>query len=314
MWFTSAGIITGVIVAWIFYKHGLPSAQQLREHLFTFTFVVTYLLSGVVVATGGVIWWVAVLGPRPAQGSSAEVNFSPFELPTGRLEDTYGLAGILGRYHELLASFGTSLDAALASTPFNPYLFPPRAFLKGFRIYHPSLMRQARVFGSQFDRVPNALARDLAGASTVLAELETLTAAQRSAIEECHRANVRCVRRRTILGWPWGKIAVACAACGTVITSAVAAAEKVAGVKPSDLWPFIRDAILTGATLRSNLIIVLYGLVMVLMFFIINIWTFLPALRRVQAFEDILTIAKAYRKGDSETTKPSTKPSLTVTG
>jgi hypothetical protein len=39
---------------------------------------------------------------------------------------------------------------------------------------------------------------------------------------------------------------------------------------------------------------VLYGLVMVLMFFIINIWTFLPALRRVQAFEDILTIAKAY--------------------
>jgi hypothetical protein len=62
-----------------------------------------------------------------------------------------------------------------------------------------------------------------------------------------------------------------CRLCYPVITSAVAAAEKVAGVKPSDLWPFIRDAILAGAALRPNLIIVLYGLVMVLMFFIINI-------------------------------------------
>jgi hypothetical protein len=304
VWFTSAGIITGVTVAGIFYKHGLPSAQELREHLFTLALVVTYLLSGVVVATGGVIWFVAVLGPRPAQESSADVNYFPYELPTGRLEDTSGLAGILARYHELLATFGTSLDAALDSTPFNPYLSPPRAFLKGFRIYHPNLVRQSRVSRSQFDRVPNALARDLAGASTVLAKLERLTAAQYSAIEECHRANVRRLRRRTILGWPWGKIAVVCAACGTLITSAVAAAEKVAGVKPSDLWPFIRDAILAWDTLRPNLIIVLYGLVMVLMFFIINIWTFLPALRRVQAFEDILTIAKAYCQGDSGTTKP----------
>jgi hypothetical protein len=280
--------------------------------------VVTYLLSGVVVATGGVIWWVAALGPRPSQDSSTEANYFPFDLPTGELEDTDGLAGILGRYHKLLATFGTSLDAALGSTPFNPYLSPPRAFLKGFRIYHPNFIRQGKESRSQFDQVPNALTRDLAGASTVLAELETLTAAQRSAIEECHRVNVRRLRQRTILGWPWGKIAIICAAGGTVITSAVAVAEKVVGAKPSDLWPFIEGTIFAWATLQPNpiavLYVVLYVLATVLPFLIINIWTFLPALRRVQAFEDILTIAKAYRKGDSETTNPSAKPSLTATG
>lgn len=303
VWIASAVLITGATLSWIFYKHGLPSAQELRQHLVTFAFLVTYLFVGVAVASGGVIWWVAVLGPRPPQDASAEANYFPFELPTETLEDTYGLVGILGQYHKLLATFGTSLDAALASTPLNPYLSLPRAFLRGFRMYHPSAVRQARVSRSQFGRVPNALARDLAGAATVLAELETLTAAQLSAIEECHQVNVRRLGRRTILGWPWGKIAVGCAACGTVITSGVAAAEQVAGVKPSDLWPLIKGAILTGATLQSNLIIVLYGLVMVLMFFIINIWTFRPALRRMQAFEDILTIAKAYRKGESEQIK-----------
>jgi hypothetical protein len=313
VWFASAGIITTVTVAWIFYKHGLPSTQALFQHAFVLSLLVAYLLSGVLFATGGVIWWVAVLGPRPAQDSSAEVNYFPFELPTGGLEDTYGLAGILRRYDELLKTFSTSLDTALASTPLNPYLSPPRAFLRGFRIYHPSFLRQARVSRSRFDRVPSALARDLAGASTVLAELETLTTAQLSAIEECHRVNVRRLRRRTILGWPWGTIAVVCAACAAAITSVVSAAEKVAGVKPSDLWPLIRDATLTGVTLQSNLIIVLYGLVMLLMFLLINIWTFLPALRRAQAFEDILTIAKAYRKGPSETTKPSAQPAMTVT-
>jgi hypothetical protein len=43
---------------------------------------------------------------------------------------------------------------------------------------------------------------------------------------------------------------------------------------------------------------------MLVLFFIGNPMTFFPILRRVQAFEDILTIAKAYCKGESGTTKP----------
>ena len=68
-----------------------------------------------------------------------------------------------------------------------------------------------------------------------------------------------------------------------------------------------------GCSQTPNILIVLYGLVLVMVFFIINIMTFRPALRRVQAFEDILTIAKAYRKGPSEATKPPAELSLTVT-
>jgi len=302
VWIASAVTITGATLSWVFYKHGLPSAQELCQHPFAFALLSASLFMGVAFASGGVIWGVAAFGPHPPQDSSTEIDYFPFDMPTGKLEDTYGLAGILARYHELLATFTTSLDTALASTPFNPYLFPPRAFLRGFRMYLPSFIRQARVSSRQFDRVPNALARDLAGAATVLAELETLTAAQLSAIEECHRVNVRRLRQRTIL--TWGKITVVCAASGTAIGYIVGAVEKVAGVKPDDLWPLISDINLTGANLQSNITRgVIYALVMVLFFFVINIMTFLPILRRVQAFEDILTIAKAYCKAESGTTK-----------
>jgi hypothetical protein len=305
LWIASAVVITGATLSWIFYKHGLPSAQELFQHLFTFAFLVTYLFAGITFASGGVIWCVAVLGPRPPQDSSPEVNYFLLNMPAGKFEDPYGLEGILARHHQLLESCMRSLDTALASSPFNPYLFPPSAFLKSFRMYIPRFMRQARASSRRFIRVPDALMMDLAGAHVVLAELETLTAAHLSAIEECHRVNVRRLRQRTILGWPWGKITAVCAVCAAVITSVVAAAEKVAGVKPSDLWPHIRDIPLTGAGLQSSMTQgVTFTLVMVLVFFVMNIMTYLPILRRVQAFEDILAIAKAYCKGDSGASKP----------
>jgi hypothetical protein len=113
------------------------------------------------------------------------------------------------------------------------------------------------------------------------------------------------------LRWNWPSVvAVFVAVIGALAT----AAERVAGVKPSDLWPLMSGITLTGINLQSNLFIVLYTLVIVIMGITINIMTFRPALRRVQAFEDILTIAKAYRKGESETIKPSGESSLTVTG
>jgi hypothetical protein len=39
-----------------------------------------------------------------------------------------------------------------------------------------------------------------------------------------------------------------------------------------------------------------------------NLLAFSPILTRVQVFEDLLTIAKAYRKGASEATKPPAEP------
>jgi hypothetical protein len=47
---------------------------------------------------------------------------------------------------------------------------------------------------------PNPLIR-APEAEDVLAELDTLTTAQLSAIEECHRMNVRRLRQGSIVGW-----------------------------------------------------------------------------------------------------------------
>ena len=305
VWIASAVVITGAILSWAFYKYGLPSAEEFFQRLFPFALLVTYLFSGVAFASGAVIWWVAVFGPRPLQDSSAEVNYFPFDLPTGKLQDTHGLPGILRRYHELLATFTIALDAALASTPFNSYEPVSRGLRHIFHSYLPGYLRQARVSGRQFRRVPNALTMDLAGAHVVLAELETLTAAQLSAIEECHRVNVRRLRQRTIIGWPWGKIAVVCATCGAMISFGVNAVEQVTGVKPSDLWPLVSGLTFTWADLRSGTIqFVIYSFILLVLFFTVNPMTFFPILQRVQAFEDILTIAKAYCKGESGTNKP----------
>jgi hypothetical protein len=259
-------------------------------------FWVAYLLISVAFTSGMVVLGVAGLGPRPPQDSSTEINYFPFNMPTGKLEDTDGLAGILTQYHELLRTFGTSLDTALGPTPFNPYLPLPQAFLRDFQAYRPSFLRQARISSRQFDQVPNALTRDLAGASTVLAELDKLTAAQLTAIEECHRVNIRRLRQRSFLRWElWSKIIAVGATLVAAVGYGVTALDKVAGIKPGDLWAYIGTIDLTGVASSLTLWGV-FLLVMVVVFVITNLITFLPILRRVRAFEDVLTIAKAYRK------------------
>jgi hypothetical protein len=309
VWIASAVIVTGAILFWSFYQHGFPLPST-RQELFIVAIVSAFIFMAAAFASALAVWFAAAFGPRPPQDSSTEVNYFPFNMPLGKLEETDGLAGILRRYQELLAIFATALDSALDSTPFHPYLPLWRALPRIFRPYLPSFTRQARVSSAQFDRAPNALMRDLAGADVVLAELETLTAAQLSAIEECHRVNVKRLRQRSLLRWNWRSgVAVLVAAIGSLAV----AAEKVAGVKPSDLWPLMSGMTLTGITLQSNIVILLYGLVLLMMVVTINIMTFRPVLRRVQAFEDILTIAKAYGKGDRETTKPPAELSLTVT-
>jgi hypothetical protein len=150
-------------------------------------------------------------------------------------------------------------------------------------------------------QVPNILALDLTGAEAVLAELETLTPAQLSAIEACHHMNVRRLRQRSILGWGWrSKLAGLIG----VIGSLVLAAEHVGVLKfkDIDLWLFISGITLMGLDMSSILArSIITGVVCVVMLFIANGIYFLPILRRLQAFEDILTITKAYRKGQAET-------------
>jgi hypothetical protein len=307
VWLASAVIFTGYILTKGYILSPLSTRETLfmAMHLFIPLFLIFIMLFGMLV------WTVIQIVPPPKHLSSTKINYFPYTLPIGKLEDTYGLAGILRRYHELLATFLTDLDTALASTLFNPYQSMYRDFLRSLQMYFPSYLRQARADSRQFKQVPNALMKDLAGADVVLAELETLTAAQLSAIEECHRVNVRRLRQRSIFRWSWpGGIAI----LGSALVSLGAAAEKVGGVKPSDFWPLIKGINLMGTDPQSFIILMAMScLGIVALFFITNFIFFLPILRRVHAFEDILTIAKAYRKGLGETTKPSAEPSLTVT-
>jgi hypothetical protein len=250
VWIASAVIMTGVILFWSFYKHGFPLPST-RQELFTVAIVSAFLFMMVTLVSGMVVWIVAVVGPRSQQMSSAEGNYFPFNLPMGKLEDTYGLAGILRRYQELLATFATALDTALATASHNPYQPLLRDFCRSFRTYLPSYLRQARADSRQFNRASNALMRDLAIADVVLAELDALAAAQLSAIEECHRVNVRRLRQRSIFRWSWP---TGMAVLVSALASLEAAAEEMGGVKPSDLWPLLKGINLTGVNFQPGII------------------------------------------------------------
>jgi hypothetical protein len=255
----------------------------------------------------GVFVWhtVATFGPRP-------VTSGANGTPSGLLEDGRGLTGILRRYDALLKTYNTALDAA---DP-NPFPLVGQAVLVWFRGFSPSSVRLAREQRRQIGPLPNIniLVRDLTGAECVLAELEALTPAQLSAIEACHHVNVRRLHRRSIFGWGWrSKLAMLIA----VAAGLVSAAEYVGVLKwkDIDLWSFISGITLMGTDTPSIIArSVIIGFLVMLVWCLRNGVYFLPRLQRLWAFEDILTIAKAYRKGDSETTKPSAKPSLTATG
>jgi hypothetical protein len=308
VWIASVVITTSAILFWLSYNYGSPISGT-RQQILSKVVLSIGVFIGVAIIFGVEVGLVSIFGPRPPQSASAEVNYFPFDMPLGRLENTDGLTGILRRYQELLSIFATALDTAFASTPLNPYQSIPRAVLTSFRIYSPNFLRQARASSSQIDRAPNALMRDLAGAESLLAELEKLTLAQLSAIEECHRVNVRRVRQRSVLRWDgWGRIAVLGAGLIATIKYGVVAVEQVVEKKPSDLWPFIRDINLPQAE------VAIFILAIPLIFVTINVATFWPIFHRVRAFEDILTIAKAYRKGASEAPKPPADLGPTATG
>jgi hypothetical protein len=297
----SAGIATSGNVLWVLYEFGFPNT---RPVLFIFVVILYFvLIAGV---SGLVILCVVAFAPCLLQDSSTEVNHFPFNLPTGKLENTYGLQGILRKYHELLDTFAIAFDTAFGSALDHPHRPVLREFFRSFAVHHASYMRQAGPFYRQFDRVPDALMKALAGADAVLAALDVLTTAQLSAIEECHRINTRLVKQQRfnvspiIDGIQKNKLLIAIAA----------AVLGFFGVqKMGDVQPLISGINFTWA----DIAIVSLGLATLTIVYLFNILTFIPILRRLQAFEDLLTIAKAYRKGSAETTTPSIAPLLTAT-
>ncbi len=243
--------------------------------------------------TGMAVWNTAVwFGPRSPSAASNGMSDLPLPVPAGKLEDEHGLTGILGRYQRLLTTYTTALDAA----SIHPYPSLPRVFLGAFRAFSPSSVRQDLERGRQMGQVPNILALDLTGAKDVLAELETLTIAQLSAIEECHRTNVRRLRQRLIFERIRGNWVTLIG----VISSLVLAAEHVGvlKLKDIDLWHLMSGIIVMGADIRAAIFQgIICALAIMLIAFVSDGIRSLPILQRLRAFEDILTIAKAYRKG-----------------
>jgi hypothetical protein len=193
----------------------------------------------------------------------------------------------------------------------HPYPSVSRIFLIVLQGFLPRNIRGSGERARQRGPVPSILGFDLVGAEAVLAEMETLTPAQLSAIEACHQLNVRRLRQRSILSWGLGgKLAGLVAG----IVALVSAAEYVGvlKLKDVDLWPLISGVSMIGWDIPSIIArAVLGGLAMVLLFFVENGSRFLPILQRLHAFGDILAIAQAYRKGSAETPKSPTQKAST---
>jgi hypothetical protein len=82
VWLASAVIITGTYWSWVSYTHGFPLPST-RQKLFTVAIVSAFLFMAVTLLVGIAIWCVASFGPRPLQDSSTEINYFPFNMPTG---------------------------------------------------------------------------------------------------------------------------------------------------------------------------------------------------------------------------------------
>jgi hypothetical protein len=194
----------------------------------------------------------------------------------------------------------------------NPYPSVPLALAIVIRQILFTSVWEVREKAHQVGPVPNVLTVDLAGAEAVLAALEMLTVAQLAAIEECHRMNVRRLRQRLVSDWRWRSLITTIIGGFSLLLAAV---KEVAGAKYSDLLPLFYGITLTGMdilsiTTRWVTFMLVLGVIIVITDRIVSI----PRLLRLQAFEDILNIAKDYRKGLGETSKPSAERSLTVTG
>jgi hypothetical protein len=181
------------------------------------------------------------------------------------------------------------------------------AFRRALQGGLPSAVRWAKERWREMGQVPSILAVDLIGTEGLLAELETLTPAQFAAMEACHRINVRRLRQRSIVGWNWRSLL---AGLVGAIVGLVSAAEYVGilKLKDIDLWSLTGGVTMWGMdTLSVIARMVIAGFIFVLLQLIVNGMRFFPFLQRLRAFEDILTIAKAYRKGQAETPKDTTQ-------
>jgi hypothetical protein len=141
VWIASMIIMTGVILCWAFYQTGTPLPST-RQDLFARAILSVLLFMPATGIVGLLIWGFASWGPPSPQPSLSEMNYFPFHMPMEKLGDTYGLTSILQRYDELLETFTTALDSALASTPAHPYQSIPYGLYGSFRTFSPSYQQR----------------------------------------------------------------------------------------------------------------------------------------------------------------------------
>ena len=122
----------------------------------------------------------------------------------------------------------------------------------------------------------------------VLGKLGELTTAQLSAIEVCHRINLGRLRQRFLV---WIPQAVFISAMVGLIPTIEKVSQAV-GITWADIW----SSIIASGAWRRNWPIFIFPAAGFVVGTILNFITFGPLLGRLQAFDAMLTIAKAYRQ------------------
>jgi hypothetical protein len=296
VWLMPALLFTAFLLTRVDYTtQTLFSRPVLGFALAYFTFMSLF--------AGEVVWCIALWFGSDVPSTAAETAAGP-------MVDRRGLTGITRCYERLL----TIYESALQKAPINPYPSIPRAVCLTLRGFLPSTVRQARRRVRHMGDVPNILPLDLTGAEDVLAEVDALTPVELAAIETCHRLNVRRLRQRSVMGWGWSSKLARLVAATAVLVSA---AEYVGllKLKNIDAWSLLSGITLWGTDTPSVLAkSVSAGVIVMLLLFIMNGFHFLPIFQRLQAFEDILSIAKAYRTGVAGTPKPAASAGTSTGG
>ena len=179
---------------------------------------------------------------------------------------------VLTKYDQLLERF----TAELKNAPVNPYASIPRMCLMSF--WPPSMISVVRS-GSRFLTVPNTLRQDLSGGGLILQKLEGLDDQTLRGIAECSRINQRRVFRRSVMGF-FPKIASAL----VVVLGAAKAIKETFNLNIFEHlhieWaPDFLVALTIGALMGG----------------VLNFIFSIQLVRLVQAFDDLIAIAAAYR-------------------
>jgi hypothetical protein len=201
-----------------------------------------------------------------------DVSTKP-KLDSTALDETQGKASeVLTKYDHLLEQFA----AELKNAPVNPYASILRMQLMSFS---PSYLKSVVRSGSRFLMVPNTLVQDLCGGGLILQKLEGLDDQTLRGIAECSRINQRRMFRRSVMGL-FPKIVSA-------LIVVLGAAKAIKETLDVDIFEHLQIG--WAQTLLVGLAVgVLIGGVL-------NFILSIQRVRMIQAFDDLIAIAAAYR-------------------